>query len=407
LSKEHHQVLRELGIESAMCVPLTAAGRTFGALMLVSSDSNRLFDEDDLDFAKHLGRRAAVAVDNARLYREAERRARAALVVQHVADGVLLVNNDGLIRLWNPAAEHITGVPAEEALGRPAAEIFAGWSAIAGLADNSEHRPVTRPVSVNGRELWLSITAVGFDDGGVYAFRDLTEERAVETLKSDFVSTISHELRTPLAAIYGAALTLRREDIPLGEPQRAGLLEVIASESDRLARIVNDVLWVSRLESDGLRPVIEPCDGVELARTVVDAAQHYIPPTIELELTAPRAVPPVAGDADKIRQVLTNLVENAVKYSPDGGHITLEVVVAGRRLRYSVRDEGLGVPPAEHRRIFEKFYRLDPDLTRGVGGTGLGLYISRELLERMGGRIWVESSGMGGSVFVAELPLAL
>ena len=407
LSKEHHKVLRELGMESAMCVPLTAAGRTFGALMLVSADPERLFDEDDLDFAKHLGRRAAVAVDNARLYRQAERRARAALVVQHVADGVLLVNNEGLIRLWNPAAEHITGVLAAEALGRPAAEVFADWESIGSLAESAEHRPVMQAVKVNARELWLSITAVGFEDGSVYAFRDLTEERAVEALKSDFVSTISHELRTPLAAIYGAALTLRRDDILLGEPQRTGLLEVIASESDRLARIVNDVLWVSRLESDGLRTVIEPCDAVELARSVVDAARHYIPPSIKLELSAPKqAVPPVAGDSDKIRQVLTNLVENAVKYSPDGGRVTLEVALAGPRMRFSVRDEGLGVPPAEHRRIFEKFYRLDPDMTRGVGGTGLGLYISRELLDRMGGSIWVESGGALGSTFVAELPLA-
>ena len=407
LSKEHHEVLRDLGMESAMCVPLTAAGRTFGALMLVSADPGRLFDEDDLDFAKHLGRRAAVAVDNARLYRQAERRARAALVVQHVADGVLLVNNEGVIRLWNPAAEHITGVPAAEALGRPAAEMFADWESIGSLAESAEHRPVMRAVKVNARELWLSITAVGFEDGSVYAFRDLTEERAVEALKSDFVSTISHELRTPLAAIYGAALTLRREDILLGEPQRTALLEVIASESDRLARIVNDVLWVSRLESDGLRTVIEPCDAVDLARSVVDAAQHYIPPSIKLELSTPKQdLPPVAGDSDKIRQVLTNLVENAVKYSPDGGRVTVEVALAGALMRFTVRDEGLGVPPAEHRRIFEKFYRLDPDMTRGVGGTGLGLYISRELLERMGGRIWVESSGARGSTFVAELPLA-
>src|SRR5262245_3561553 len=406
LGKEHHEVLRQLGMESAMCVPLTAAGRTFGALMLVSADPQRLFDEEDLDFAKHLGRRAAVAVDNARLYRESERRARAALVVRHVADGVVLVNNSGVIRLWNPAAEEITGVPASEAVGRPAAELFADWGSIAQLAASAEHRPVTRAVNAGGRELWLSITAVGIEDGSVYAFRDLTEERAVETLKSDFVSTISHELRTPLAAIYGAALTLRREDVPLGEPQRTGLLEVIASESDRLARIVNDVLWVSRLESEGLRTTIEPCDAVELARSVVDAARQYIPPSIKLELTAPKKdVPPVAADPDKIRQVLTNLVENAVKYSPDGGRVTVHVAVAGQRMRFSVRDEGLGVPPAEHRRIFEKFYRLDPDLTRGVGGTGLGLYISRELLERMGGRIWVESSGSGGSTFVVELPL--
>jgi len=406
LEPEHHVVLRELGMESAMCVPLTAGGRTYGALTLVSADPGRLFDEEELDFARHLGRRAAVAVDNARLYRQAERRASAALVVEHVADGVMLVDNAGIVRLWNPAAEHITGLPSGDALGRAAADLFPGWSELEALVTSHEVRPSTQAVSVNSRELWLSVTAVGFEDGSVYAFRDLTEERAVEGLKSDFVSTISHELRTPLAAIYGAALTLRREDVLLGEPQRAGLLEVIASESDRLARIVNDVLWVSRLESDGLRTSIEPCDGLVLARTVVDAARHYIPPTIKLELNAPKDAPLVMADPDKVRQVLTNLVDNAVKYSPDGGRVRLAVNVVGSQLRYSVSDEGLGVPPAEHRRIFEKFYRLDPDLTRGVGGTGLGLYISRELLERMGGRIWVESSGEGGSTFVAEVPLA-
>src|SRR5439155_15905795 len=141
----------------------------------------------------------------------------------------------------------------------PASEVFSGWGSIEALGKSSRLRASTQAVKVNDRELWLSITGVGFEDGSVYAFRDLTEERAIETLKSDFVSTISHELRTPLAAIYGAALTLRREDVILAEPQRTGLLEVIASESDRLARIVNDVLWVSRLESDGLRTNVELC----------------------------------------------------------------------------------------------------------------------------------------------------
>ena len=405
-NSEHYEILHELGMASAMVVPLTAAGRTFGGLMLVSSDPARLYGEDDLEFAKHLGRRAAVAVDNARLYRAAEERARAAIVVQHVADGVLLVDQSGIIRLWNPAAEQITGLAAADTVGKSTTEVFSPWEAITDLVARGEPRPQTHPLEINGRELWLSITGVAFDGGTVFAFRDLTAERAVEKLKSDFVSTVSHELRTPLAAIYGAALTLRREDVPLGEPQRSGLLEVIASESDRLARIVNDILWASRLESGTMQTTIEKCDGVEIARSVVDTARHYIPPNIHLTMKAPKKAPLVAADPDKARQVLTNLVDNAVKYSPDGGKVTVEVAVAGSQLRYAVRDEGLGVPPEEHRRIFEKFYRLDPNLTRGVGGTGLGLYISRELLERMGGRIWVESSGSGGSTFFAELPVA-
>jgi PAS domain S-box-containing protein len=406
MNEEHYETLKQLGMESAMVVPLTAGGRTFGALMLVSADPARPYDDEDIDFAMHLARRAAVAIDNARLYRAAQERAQAALVVEHVGDGVLLVDEEGIVRLWNPAAERITGLAASAAVDRPAAEIFRPWESLAPLADITPTTPETRPVEVDGRELWLSITGVAFAGGAVFAFRDLTAEQAVERLKSDFVATVSHELRTPLAAIYGAALTLRRDDVRLSEPQRAGLLEVISGEADRLARIVNDILWASRLESGALPTTIQPCDGVELARGIVEAAESYVPPNIHLRFDAADDVPRLAADPDKVGQVLSNLVENAIKYSPDGGNVVLTVTPVDERLRFTVRDEGLGVPPAEQRRIFEKFYRLDPQLTRGVGGTGLGLYICRELVERMGGRIWVESDGRRGSEFVVELPTA-
>jgi signal transduction histidine kinase len=303
-------------------------------------------------------------------------------------------------------------VKAQKAVGRPVEDVISGWATLAeritaaSTPTAGASRAETLPVDVKGSERWLSISAVRFPGGTVYAFRDLTEERAVDQLKSDFVSTVSHELRTPLAAIYGAALTLQRDDVRLEESQRTGLLDVISSEADRLARIVNDILWASRLDSGKMGIAIESCDGVKLARQVLHALQALAPSGVELAFDAPEALPPVAADPDKLRQVLTNLVDNAVKYSPEGGTVRLSLSHTGNRIRFRVDDEGLGIPASEQSRIFEKFFRLDPNLTRGVGGTGLGLYICRELVHRMHGRIWVASDGRRGSTFTVDLPVA-
>jgi two-component system phosphate regulon sensor histidine kinase PhoR len=217
---------------------------------------------------------------------------------------------------------------------------------------------------------------------------------------------VSHELRTPLAAIYGAAMTLRRSDIELEEPHRETLLSVISNEADRLARTVNDILWASRLDTDTLRVAIESCDPIAMTRDVIDAQRTHLPEGIEVRVVAEADLPDVAADPDKVRQVLVNLVDNAVKYSPDGGRVEVRVSPTGAHVRFSVTDEGLGVPYAEQRRIFEKFYRVDPNMTRGISGTGLGLYICRELVRRMNGRISVESEPAKGSTFTFELPIA-
>jgi signal transduction histidine kinase len=228
----------------------------------------------------------------------------------------------------------------------------------------------------------------------------------LEELRSDFVSTVSHELRTPLAAIYGAALTLQRQDLKLDETQRGDLLSVISTESDRLARTVNDILWASRLDADRVQLDVGTHDPRELAPTVVEAAEVHLPAGIGISFSCEPDLPPILGDPDKVRQVLTNLVDNAIKYSPEGGEVELRIARRDHAVRFSVLDAGLGIPPGEQRRIFDKFYRVDPNLTRGVGGTGLGLYISRELVRRMNGTIWVESSEGDGSSFNFELPVA-
>ncbi|MEX2212402.1 MAG: PAS domain-containing protein [Gaiellaceae bacterium] len=411
-------LLAEHGVAGGLTVVIPGLEGDFGVLG-AHTKAPRRFTQDDANYLQAVANVLGAAFDQRRLAaaerearREAEARAQSAQALEFVGDGVFLVDRGGIVRLWNPAAEAVTGLRAADVVGRPTDEAVSGWAGLAprvpivdALAGASA-RPETLPLEAGGREVWLSISGVAFDHGTVYAFRDVTEERGVEKLKSDFVSTISHELRTPLAAIYGAALTLRRSDMPLDGPHRGELLGVIASESERLARIVNDILWTSRIESSGLQVTIEACDGAELAGAVVRAARLQLPPNLELRLEAPEDLPLVAADPDKVRQVLANLVENAVKYSPDGGVVTVLLEHVGDRVRFLVDDEGLGVPAQERQRIFEKFYRLDPNLTRGVGGTGLGLYICRELVLRMGGTIRVDSKQGRGSTFIVELPAA-
>ena len=406
---EDLELVRAMGVRSFMVVPFKTGAGTFGSIMFVSAESGRNFDGDDLLLAREIGRRAAVAIENARLYRATEQRARAAEALEFVADGVFTVDRDGIVRLLNPAAASSLRLPPD-AVGRPVAELVAGWDELAPLvpvvpaAERRVPRAETVPVETGDGEAWLSISGVAFDEGTVYAFRDVTEERGVERLKSDFVSTVSHELRTPLAAIYGAALTLRRADMPLPDDQRQELLGVIADEADRLARIVNDILWTSRIESGVIQVQIESCDARELARSVVQAARIHLPESHAIDLDAPDGLPRVAADPDKVRQVLSNLVDNAVKYSPEGGGVGVRIEAGERVVRFVVEDEGLGIPAGDRDRVFEKFYRLDPDLNRGVGGTGLGLYICRELVRRMDGWIWVEERELRGSRFVVELP---
>jgi PAS domain S-box-containing protein len=396
----HLELLRDLGLESYICVPMVARGRVLGAITLLGAGSGRSFGEADLALAQDLARRAAIAIDNAELFREAEERAEASRVLAAIGDGVVLVDDAGIVRLCNPAAERITGRSEAAVVGRPLVE------ALPGLGEIEAGRPSTVPLELNGRELWLSVSGVRFDDGTVYAFRDLTDERTLEAMRQDLVATVSHELRTPLAAIYGAALTLQRSDVKLEEELRNRLLAIVVEESNRLAEIVNDLLLASQLDAGNLHVAIEATDAAPLAQAVIDAARTHAPDGVEFELEARSPLPQIAADPGHLRQVLGNLVDNAVKYSPDGGRVRLQIAQAGDNLRIAVADTGLGIPAGEQRRIFEKFYRLDPDMTQGIGGTGLGLYISRELVRRVGGRIWVDSREGEGSTFFVELPLA-
>ncbi|HEX2111039.1 MAG TPA: ATP-binding protein [Gaiellaceae bacterium] len=397
------------GSESRLVAPMLARGHVVGVLTFVRRAGARRYGADDLAVAMDLARRAAVAIEAERLHRRVEEEADAARVLTYVADGVFLVDRTGIIRLWNPAAEAITGLAAPVMVGRSPADAIRGWDDLRQQIPlaTSASPPAARTLSLETPlgERWISIAAVEFFDGTVYAFRDVTEEHQLDELKAEFVATASHELRTPLAAVYGAAQTLRRHDFALDEAGRERFVSMIVEEADRLGRIVNEILLANQLDADRVEPVAEPFDPGELVERVAEATRSHAPPGISLELVV-RPAAQVAADRDKVRQVLVNLVDNALKYSPDGGTVELGVEPGDGNVRFYVRDEGLGIPPAEQDRIFEKFYRLDPGMTRGVGGTGLGLYICSQLVERMGGRIWVESSHGEGSTFAFELPAA-
>jgi two-component system, OmpR family, phosphate regulon sensor histidine kinase PhoR len=350
----------------------------------------------------------APAIARSRLSRL--QRDQAERVLAHLGDGVFVVDRDGVVRLWNQAAEAITGLRAAEVRGRRADEAIPGWTTIAtfvpvadqpGEADGPSSSE-TVPVDVAGRELWLSIVAVALDDDTVYAFRDATHDRRLEDLRAQFVATISHELRTPLASLHGAAMTLREHDLPA--QTQDDLLEMIAEQSNRLANLVEEILVAGQLDSGSLRVVADTFDPEELVRGVVTVARSRVGEETTIEVVMPPAVPNVHGDGERTRQVLLNLLDNAIKYSPSGRRIEVGLEAVGDRLRFSVQDEGLGIPVGEQERIFDKFYRLDPDQRGGIGGTGLGLYICRELVRSMHGRIWVESEPGKGSTFVFTLP---
>jgi PAS domain S-box-containing protein len=403
-----HEQRPELS-ESRIRLPLLSrGGRAVGVLTLTRAEHGRRFDADDLSWCRAVGGMIALAIESSRLHTEVEARADANKVLTHVGDGVFLIDRTGLIRLWNPAAAAITGVSAEAALGKDASDAIPGWQEVSERVPVGKARELARtealPLDTERGERWISISGVEFFGGTVYALRDITEDHRLDELKAEFIATASHELRTPLAAVYGAAQTLRRHDFALDEAGRERFISLIVEESERLARIVNQILLANQLEVGRLDLVTEPFDALDLLERVVEASRTYAPPQITFDVKAAEDVPAVAADKDRVRQILVNLVENAVKYSTGGGRIELGVEAADGAVLFRVVDEGLGIPADEQERIFEKFYRLDPDMTQGIGGTGLGLYICSELVERMGGRIWVESEVGRGSAFFFELP---
>jgi PAS domain S-box-containing protein len=407
------------GVQSALMVPVKHEGEVVGVVQLMHETAR--YDDEQLELAEGLVSLMAAAVRNARLHEEAQSEAaararaeamaaareQAARVLEAVGDGVILVDPNGALRFWNRAAELVTGRSRDDVVGRQAGEVLTDWQKVAAeipISDEPElASPVTLPVEVDGSELWLSFMAVRSPNGIVYTFRDLTGDRGLEAAKSDFIATLSHELRTPMTAVLGAAKTLLRDDIALSPERRHQLLEMIGAQGMRLTQITEEVLLANRLDRGDLRIDSERVDLGAVVREAVEAMRERLPDSISVR-AAGNGDAAAVGDRDRIEQVLVNLLDNAVKYSPDGGEVVVRTLPSSSTVRVEVADQGLGIPAAEQQAVFEKFYRADPQHRAVPSGTGLGLYVCRELVRRMGGTIGVRSTPGEGSTFWFDLP---
>jgi signal transduction histidine kinase len=251
------------------------------------------------------------------------------------------------------------------------------------------------PLAGDDGERWLSVAAVAAGDAVAYTFRDVTAERDLDRLRTEMVAVVSHELRTPLTGAYGAAWTLLERYADLDESQRRALLEMIVEQAQRLAKILDQILVTSAIDTGSIDAQLAAFD----AQEVIDAVLQGVAAGDRgrVIVTAPERLR-LEGDLDRLRQVIANLVDNALKYSD--GPVRLAAEPRELAVRFTVADEGPGIAPADRERVFERFVRLDPDQYGGVGGTGLGLYIARELVQRMDGRIGLLPRGRGATFFV-------
>ena len=391
--------------EGFLGVPLRhPRGHLIGVLS-VYSRRHRSWSDAEIASLESFASSAAIAVRNAELYDDIRReRERLSILLESIGEGIAATDSGGRITIWNGAAVELTGVTREQAIGRQ-------WRDVFGLATETivEAGQAVVEARPNGSPMFLSFTSsrlrgAGDTPGGwIHAFRDVSATYTLDRLKSDFVSTVSYVLRTPLTSIYGFASTLLRDDLEFPDADRRVFLEYIATETERLTGIVDDLLQVSTIDAGSVEVHVTDVAVGAVVRAAVDrardrGARRHISVDGGDDLH-------VRADAEKLETVLANLVDNAVRFTPDGGEIRVAVTATRETVRIGVRDGGIGISPAEQQQLFTKFY-VSPGAD-GIAGSGLGLYISKGLVDAMGGRIRVSSTLGEGSTFTVELPASM
>jgi PAS domain S-box-containing protein len=423
----------------ALAVPLMVGADALGAMLLLSQDPS-VFNPEQLQLASAAANQVAAAINNAELYRlirdQAERLGglvrsqqvesrKSRAMLEAIADGVMVTDHDNRIVLFNDAAERLLSLRREQVDGRVVGE-FIGLFGKAGRAWQERlRRWQSAPAEITGGEylaeritldsgkvLSVHLAPVGSGEefiGTVAVFRDITQDVEVDRLKSEFVATVSHELRTPMTAIKGyTEILMMGATGPLNDSQRQ-FLKIVKENSDRLGLLVNDLLDISRIESGQTRLNLDVVEIPKLLEEIAAALRERCRSEgkqLTITVQSEPDLPPIQADPSRVSEILGNLAENAFLYTPDGGSVTLRARARTDGVQIDVSDTGIGIAPAEQERVFERFYRGEDSLVMATPGTGLGLPITKKLVEMHGGSIEVESEGVPGkgSTFHVLLP---
>jgi PAS domain S-box-containing protein len=427
-SEEELEMSRKIGFSSVMAVPLIARGKILGVVTFVHAESGRMYDESDLALAEEVGRRAGVALDNARLYREVkEARDQLDIILQGVADSIIVQDSEGRLIFANEAAARSSGFASPEEMMKTPTNVILGQGEMvdeAGEPFPLDRLPNRRALAgerdpqatigyrnrVTGQpERWLISKASSvYDERGnvVYVIlmsHDITERQLAEKRKDEFISMASHELKTPVTSIKGFTQVLRSRLKHGGDEQAQHFLERMDMQLNKLTKLINDLLDISKMQAGKLPLQKEMFRLDEVVREIVENLQA-VTPTHKLRLEEIMEVE-VYGDRDRIGQVVINLLTNAIKYSPESDDVVIRVTKDRELATVSVQDQGIGIDIIHQQKIFERFYQVTDPLEKTYPGLGIGLYISNEIIQRHHGRMRVKSSKGNGSTFSFSLPL--
>ncbi len=408
-------------LRQSVALPLSFAEEPLGIMIVFRSYSSAA-NANDLQVLQSFADQAAIAVHNAQLYEEInQERQRLAAILEYSADGVMILSADLHILRFNRALERLTGWSAAEAIGQHQDTVL-NWKHLEGndlqsslddgwphdhetlfYVEGDLHRPDGLDVSI------AIIYAPLFSQDGnldniIANVRDITNFRQAQEMQNTFISVISHELKTPVAIIKGYAATLSRPDATWDQQVIHDNLAVIEDEADRLDALIQNLLTASKLQAQrGLSLDMGEVWLDDLAGQVMERFKTQTD-THNLELRFADNLPSIQGDEARLRQVIENLVGNAIKYSPAGGTITMGGDYDNQNVTVYVQDEGVGLSAEDQERVFDRFFRVDGKLSRKTQGTGLGLYLSRAIIQAHGGVIDVDSQPGVGSTFLFTIP---